>query len=1782
MQLRHLKNVQPAQDAIMRITAMAFSPGPRQRLAVADSNRTVYIYDEFGNKEDKFHTKAFDPTAKAKTYMVKGLSWAPDGARLAVAQTDNCLFIYKISPDPSEKKAIWNRFAEKSPVDCCVWPNHRNNEVVYGLGDGKVRIGNCIKSGKAQTMYDAKSGCIAVAAKLDGSAVVTAHLDGSLWRFRFDDTGTARDVAYQKIATHPCVAYAVAWGETIVVAGPDMRVVFYDANGQILQHFDYSVTNDRREPTIACVNPSGYCCAIGSWDQYRLFNFNGRQKRWEEGGSKVIEHMGAVTALGWRHDGQRLAVGSMRGSVDLYDTCIRRYRYKGKFEFAYISHNNVVVKFVAGQKAGGGLVLQSQFLHEIIRVSVFQDRYIVSHTPTTLLLGDIIDEKLAEIPWTSGGTEKYVFDNPGVALVYNAGELSLVQYGVNEILGTVRTDHISPHLLSVRVVEAAPPPPGSAPGTTPKPKKVIAHLIDRQTVRVFDLVTGMALGSIHHIAKIDWLELNGRCSKLLFRDKNRQLFVYDLVSQQRTTLLNFCSYVQWVPDSDVVVAQNRGDLCVWYNIEAPERVWSIPIKGDVEQIERSNGRTKVTVDEGASVGYYYLDEALIEFGSAMEDRAFQRAMNLLDLIAVTPTTEAMWGALAKASLEAEELVVAERCFAALGDVARARSLMKINELALDAQAEMAKAGNDSYNGYSHFSVRAAIGILNSNFKQAEQILLDQGQNDEAFQMWVELRRPDRAVELALAKRMDGADGMKADYISKLESEHREEEAAEMYLADSKYKKAIELFLRGGMPARAAHVVLDHGVDVGKGLLEPIAAALAKAKMYERAGQFFEKLQYYDRAVEMYKRGHAFRPAVELSRKQFPDWVCRLEEQWGDWLVSQACHDQAVNHFVEAQANVKAVQAAIQARHWKAAIRIVEAMPPDDEITKRFFRLIASHFENSRMYADAEKFYLKCGEREAAVKMYTRTNQWEAAHKVAKTYMTEEEVKVLYIEQARQLEAAGHYKDAERLYCRVPQGWDQAIGMYRKARRYDDMIRLVQVYHPDLVTKTHQTLAHSLRREGQMKQAEQHFVAAKDWKTAVNMYCEANLWEDAIRVAKRNGGANASSLVILAWAVQLKGEAGVRLLQKFGLVERAIDYAVDLCHFDHAKEVAHMAMKSKLPYVHLKHAMFLEDDGKFKEAEEEFIRANKPREAVEMYVEEQDWVNAMRVADTYDPSAVADVYVAQARVAFERQDYHVAESFLLKAQRPDLLVKIYCDAKMWDEARKIAKEHCPERLADIVEKAVQGVEDPVEAGDMLLKEGEHFAQAIEKYLSATTEHVSDQEKLSEVWLKAVDVAANHAKDKLLATLRSASERLCGISHYQTAAKQWERFEFLKEAIDTYVRGGESLPESESAPLWDAAQRIADELSADASRRVTTARREFLERVGDGDRAFASGNVELALDLWSKANEWDKCMDLARKQVKETRLKYSALYVQHLVADGDYLSALEVTTEDGFHPSLVYFPIYQLLFYGVVNADDKDEEEGTQLWSNRNALWHIPMGVDVQRLRDHVKTFYDAIKAVGPSPELTECEKAWYCVYYHAMAETHKANGYPEMAARCLVAVCRYMPPMAADKAFYDAGMACRDVEWAGAAFVLLQRFLDVVETAEDAELSAADLEHGDFAKINIPQDFPLPRNRVVEKPAEESVRDWVLAASLNKGAEREFKTVQCPRCDRPMAEFSTQCMDCQAEFPMCVVTGGPILQERDVVHCKACNATADRDDWNRHIEKAKTCPMCQNQQAPNYG
>jgi hypothetical protein len=62
-------------------------------------------------------------------------------------------------------------------------------------------------------------------------------------------------------------------------------------------------------------------------------------------------------------------------------------------------------------------------------------------------------------------------------------------------------------------------------------------------------------------------------------------------------------------------------------------------------------------------------------------------------------------------------------------------------------------------------------------------------------------------------------------------------------------------------------------------------------------------------------------------------------------------------------------------------------------------------------------------------------------------------------------------------------------------------------------------------------AEVYYADGGDWEGAVNMYRGNDLWEDAYRVAKFNGGVTAGNRVAYAWALSVGGEAGSKLLTK---------------------------------------------------------------------------------------------------------------------------------------------------------------------------------------------------------------------------------------------------------------------------------------------------------------------------------------------------------------------------------------------------------------------------------------------------------------------------------------------------------------------------------------------------------------------------------------------------------------------------------------------------------------------------
>ncbi|KAF6776162.1 hypothetical protein AHF37_05369 [Paragonimus kellicotti] len=477
MRLKYLKTIVTPQTTEARIQCIAWSPN-NKKLAVCTHDNVIALYDECGERRERFAAKAVDTKSGGKrNFVVKSMIFSHDSLKLAIAQSDNIIFVYRLGEDWDEKKVICNKFPQQSAAIHVLWPP--GQPIICGLADGKVRAANT-QTNKSSTIYNAESYVVSMACNTSGKGFISGHADGKIVRYFFDDEGSGDTQG--KLVTHPTAPYALAWaGSTILAAGCDRRIYVYSREGRVLQQFDYSKDDTEKEFTVAVSSPSGHSVAFGSFDRIRIFAWSPRKSSWEECKPKIIKHLYTITSMCWKKDGSKLTVGTLCGGVEQFDCCMKKRMYKNTFELNYVGPSQVIVKHL---KTNNKIVVQSCFGYEIDDVRVMgNDRYLVAHSSDTLILGDLKENRLSEVHWNNKGQKaKFYFGHPNLCIIFGVGELVLIEYGVNEILGSVRTEFTNPYLISVRVNERHF-------GDGELCKK-IAYMLDLKTIVVMDLVTG--------------------------------------------------------------------------------------------------------------------------------------------------------------------------------------------------------------------------------------------------------------------------------------------------------------------------------------------------------------------------------------------------------------------------------------------------------------------------------------------------------------------------------------------------------------------------------------------------------------------------------------------------------------------------------------------------------------------------------------------------------------------------------------------------------------------------------------------------------------------------------------------------------------------------------------------------------------------------------------------------------------------------------------------------------------------------------------------------------------------------------------------------------------------------------------------------------------------------------------------------------------------------------------------------------------------------------------------
>ncbi|CAM9795585.1 unnamed protein product [Chrysoparadoxa australica] len=1129
---------------------------------------------------------------------------------------------------------------------------------------------------------------------------------------------------------------------------------------------------------------------------------------------------------------------------------------------------------------------------------------------------------------------------------------------------------------------------------------------------------------------------------------------------------------------------------------------------------------------------------------------------------MTAEAEAMWSQLSTMALQDGHINIAERCAAALGDVARARYLHKICKI---------NAPGD------HWEVRHKLCLLNQDVRGAEHVLVAQGKINEALEMHNTLHAYEEAINLARNRKLpeEEIQDMSMRCYQLLLDTNQDQRAALLKEQEGAFEQAIKLYLKGGLPAQAARVLAEQKVQGHTDWLETVASALSAAGMHQKAGELYEEMDQLQRAMDSFVKGHAFRKAVDLARRSFPSDVVSLQEDWGDWLVSQKQVDMAINHYIEARASTKAIEAALTSRRqWSKAAQLVETV--DRASAKPYYKQLARHYEEASQYSQAEKFFVEGDVPELAVEMYTQANLWESAHRLATSYMSEGEVRMLYIDQANKMEKAARLKDAEKLYLQVDEV-DLAITMYKKLRKFDDMVRLVGKYRRELLKETHQFLAQQLEMEGALKDAEKHYTEAGEWLSAINMYRSNDMWDEALRVAKLHGGANAQKRVAYAWALALGGEAGAKLLQKKGLIEAAVDYATESGAFDHAFELANAACTSKLPDVHLKHALYLEDEERFKEAEEQFIAAGKPREAIDMFIHQKDWGSAMGVAECHDPAAVGDVLAAQATDAAAARDYAKAEGLYLQASQPDKALEMYQGNGLWQDALRVCQRHLPHKVNEVQLRyqAAQAATGKGGHKSDYLSSGRAFEQqrewskAVDAYLQANKGVIQGADDLEEIWERAV--LGIHVPSRLagasphLSLTQQVSRRLCEISKVDAAAHMLREAGQADEAIEVAMKGN----------AWDTARELAKaEGRPDVQQQVERAYERHLVKGQASDELLELGQTNAALDILAQRGDWDRLWEMGEKErlPPSVMSKYSVLRVVGILEEGGGVRGLREAVET-------------LSRHGAPLPTARDALEMYEDITRAVLGQKIAPGVDADELALVVKlrqVLYDLLQAIaeaasGPKGELmaSAIEHLLMSCHYAAILGQCKAQGGKdclELAAKTSVTLLRYCDIIPADKCFHTAGSLARELGSHTLAFVLLNRYVDLTEAIDEGDATLID--NSDFADAtNVPLtgNSTLPKEQYLGEDQREEVRDWVLSVCTDSSIEQTLP----PQHESNGTLFAGLYA---SDLPSCIVTGYPV-HKKNLLEIN--QSRANKRDWNAFVRIFKKCPWTGQTEQPKY-
>ena len=107
----------------------------------------------------------------------------------------------------------------------------------------------------------------------------------------------------------------------------------------------------------------------------------------------------------------------------------------------------------------------------------------------------------------------------------------------------------------------------------------------------------------------------------------------------------------------------------------------------------------------------------------------------------------------------------------------------------------------------------------------------------------------------------------------------------------------------------------------------------------------------------------------------------------------------------------------------------------------------------------------------------------------------------------------------------------------------------------------------------------------------------------------------------------------------------------------------------------------------------------------------------------------------------------------------------------------------------------------------------------------------------------------------------------------------------------------------------------------------------------------------------------------------------------------------------------------------------------------------------------------------------------------------------ITAKLSISLLRHSDILPMDRAFYEAGIMCRKMNWNEMSMMFLNRYLDVVDAIE--ERNPEMLATSDFVETDIPYEIELPEQPSLAPEQHEKIKEHVLTLSMKQAVRVRF-------------------------------------------------------------------------------